>query len=666
MIEKAAALQKCSVIAVVKADAYGHGAALTAQHLVERCGCSCFAVATLEEAVKLRKVFVLDHSGSPLQSKQPFVRIMVLGPPINYPRCFDTYFHYGIEVMVSSPEVANALLRWSLDDDGRRLRQVESAALERKEEVLLQMPANSGGVALRSAMLQPNKEEEEVEKVDGVDVDYVSSLNLPVVGSSLSAQKNTCILQRMSSVEPDIAAGDIITTTRVEKEHISDENCNHLLETTAISKPIPKIGYSATLSQTSGEHLALEVKSILLNQAELKKNQMKTICETSANSSRVPSRIQSRSNSPGVDGNHVKVKSETSSNSLKNHGHSPTEEIIGSNRRPQTLSGVSRFKGIEDVARNSRNRAVCYQQKNEQNEGIGPVGKSETTFKSQVRRKLRWHALIDSGMGRLGFKTDDSPTTLSIIKHLVDADVIQNAPVEFFGMCTHMAEAVEGSKYTQSQMQKFVDILNEVRKAGITVQTLSSDNSSALLTKSLSHFNPSILDQPTVDTRGFVRCGGGIYGQRSFTQLRAVSSLSARVRHVSIMNPGDTVGYDRAYVAYSRTRIATLSIGFADGYPRDLGNNVGRVSIRGMIFPIAGNVCMDMLMVDLGEVEDGNDHYNGSLVQVGDEAILWGPDESSSNNGLIQLSDLASTLKTTQSALTCGLNIERVERKLVE
>lgn len=86
----------------------------------------------------------------------------------------------------------------------------------------------------------------------------------------------------------------------------------------------------------------------------------------------------------------------------------------------------------------------------------------------------------------------------------------------------------------------------------------------------------------------------------------------------------------------------------------------------GMIFPIAGNVCMDMLMVDLGEVEDGNDHCNGSLVQVGDEAILWGPDDSSSDNGLIQLSDLASKLKTTQSALTCGLNIERVERKLVE
>ena len=568
IIEKAAALQKCSVIAVVKADAYGHGAALTAQHLVERCGCSCFAVATLEEAVKLRKVFVLDHSGSPLQSKQPFVRIMVLGPPINYPRCFDTYFHYGIEVMVSSPEVANALLRWSLDDDGRRLRQVESAALERKEEVLLQMPANSGGVALRSAMLQPNKEEEEVEKVNGVDVDNASSLNLPVVGSSLSAQNNTCILQRMSSEEPDAAAGDIITTTCVENEHISNENCSHSLDTTAISKPIPKIGYSATLSQTSGEHLALEVKSILLNQAELKKTQMKTICETSANSSRVPSRIQSRSNSPGVEGNHVKVKSESSSNSIQNHGHSLAKEIIGSNRHPQTLSGVSRFKGIEDVARNSRNRAVCYQQKNEQ------------SGQSPIRRKLRWHALIDSGMGRLGFKTDDSPRTLSVIKRLVDADVIQNAPVEFFGMCTHMAEAVEGSKYTQSQMQKFVDILNEVRKAGIPVQTLSSDNSSALLTKSLNHFNPSILDQPTVDTRGFVRCGGGIYGQRSFTQLRAVSSLSARVRHVSIMNPGDTVGYDRAYVAHSRTRIATLSIGFADGYPRDLGNNVGRVSIR--------------------------------------------------------------------------------------
>ena len=84
---------------------------------------------------------------------------------------------------------------------------------------------------------------------------------------------------------------------------------------------------------------------------------------------------------------------------------------------------------------------------------------------------------------------------------------------------------------------------------------------------------------------------------------------------------------------------------------------------RGEIYPVAGNVCMDMLMVDLG-IEDDT-HSIGSIVEVGDEAILWGPDESNEKDGLVRLCDIASTLKTTQSALTCGLNIERVDRKLV-
>jgi alanine racemase len=108
-------------------------------------------------------------------------------------------------------------------------------------------------------------------------------------------------------------------------------------------------------------------------------------------------------------------------------------------------------------------------------------------------------------------------------------------------------------------------------------------------------------------------------------------------------------------------RIATLTIGFADGYPRELGNGVGKVSIRGHLFPVAGNVCMDMLMVELGPA--GDKHGAGAQVIVGDTAILWGPDDGEEGEGHVPLKDLAATLKTTQSALTCGLNKERVLRQ---
>lgn len=134
-----------------------------------------------------------------------------------------------------------------------------------------------------------------------------------------------------------------------------------------------------------------------------------------------------------------------------------------------------------------------------------------------------------------------------------------------------------------------------------------------------------------------------------------------QVRHVAILKQGESVGYDRAYIAPSDVRIATLAIGFADGYPRELGNGVGKVAIRGSLFPVAGNVCMDMLMVDLGPAQAADSP--GSSIVVGDTAILWGPAHDEEGDGLVRLQDLAAELNTTQSALTCGLNKDRVLRQ---
>ena len=291
---------------------------------------------------------------------------------------------------------------------------------------------------------------------------------------------------------------------------------------------------------------------------------------------------------------------------------------------------------------------------------------------TMTKKRLRWHALVDSGMGRLGFRTDAASTddnskrkdSVEIIKDLVDLENNLDCPIEFYGMCTHMADASNStSKYTNSQIDKFKSLLERVRTAGILVPTISTDNSAALLTTNLTHFDSkALLTQNAVDSRGFVRTGGAIYGQRpSFQQLRAVSTLMASVRHVAVLREGETVGYDRAYVAPMNVRIATLTIGFADGYPRELSNGLGSVSIRGHLFPVAGNVCMDMLMVELGSAEDKNGI--GAQVIVGDTAILWGPDDGEEGGGHVRLSDVAVSLKTTESALTCGLNKERVLRQ---
>lgn len=610
-VESAANRQRCSVIVVVKADGYGHGAIATALHLADSCGADAFAVATLEEAIALRKAFESNppagpkrtvpvtnlflapgtpdprrpRSASPITNtrsmRSPHIRILVLGSPVGYPRCFDDYYYYNVEVMVSGPEVARALMEWVANPDERKRTLVERAARDAKQRALMSHA--------RSSFVSSSKETDE-----------------------------------------DSSDGQTLHTEKSE-----------------MKMPIAQ---SATLSNVSGEDLAKEVRAILMNQ-----HVAKTLRHENSNT-------DSGDSTPA-----------TLSSSFK---------PVTSNMPPSpTISSHKGeiFGGIEAVANASRIRHVAAAKaseicvEDESPDGTPLVTSSVATAAARVKRRLRWHADVDSGMGRLGFRTEPvskgiasgAVDTVDIIKELVDAEVHTDAPLEFYGMCTHMADASSSSDYTNAQIEKFKGLLNRVRKAGISIPTVSTDNSAALLNPALTHFDPDeLLSQPDAHTRGYVRTGGAVYGQRpAFIQLRAVSTLKASVRHVAILKEGNSVGYDRAYIAPMDVLIATLAIGFADGYPRELGNGVGRVSIRGAVFPVAGNVCMDMLMVELGPAEDVKGV--GAQVVVGDVAVLWGPETDQDSEGLVRLQDLAAVLKTTQSALTCGLNKNRVSRDMV-
>ena len=651
-VESAANRQKCSVIVVVKADGYGHGAIQTALHLADSCGADAFAVATLEEAIALRKAFESNppagrktsngkkrnsvtnlflapgtapsdprsRSASPVTNtrsmRSPHIRILVLGPPVGYPRCFDDYYYYNVEVMVSGPEVARAIMEWVANPEQRKRTLVERAAHEAKQRALLAHPSRS---------------------------------------------------------RPSMVGG---STHGIEDEDSSDRDSMQT-EAMELKRPVPHP--AATLSNVSGQDLAKEVRAILMSQhAATAKNAE----PHSTPSSGVATPSQ---------------KSSPTDNTFKPVPPKRPSSPMTANPKGET------FGGIEAAAKMSRIRHIAAAKASEvfvEDEGCSETTSSTNsaamaTAASRVKRRLRWHALVDSGMGRLGFRTEpDVPktdtsgalNTVEIIKEMVDAEVHTDAPLgtsqmrlialkdnpvshiiaflEFYGMCTHMAEANENSDYTNSQIQKFKALLNRVRNAGISIPTVSTDNSAALLTPTLTHFDPDeILSQPDAHTRGYVRTGGAIYGQRpAFKHLRAVSTLKASVRHVAVLKKGESVGYDRAYIAPMDVRIATLTIGFADGYPRELGNGVGKVSIRGAVFPVAGNVCMDMLMVELGPAEDTD---VGSQVVVGDVAVLWGPETEHDSEGLVRLQDLAAELKTTQSALTCGLNKNRVLREMV-
>ena len=612
-VESAAHRQRCSVIVVVKADGYGHGALATALYLADGCGADAFAVATLEEGIALRKAFennppgrwtkdmacLFPHGLCPIKEstarrmRPTQIRILVLGPPVGFPRCFDDYFFHGIEVMCSGPEVASALLHWVANENDRKRTQVERAAMEAKEKALL--------AARRLEMFFTETQDE-------------------------------------------------------KKEQSKDPRTSPLSSQKLLRHP------SSTLGNVSGQDLAKEVRAILMNQ--------KAAEELALHTGMQPKKPVSSVSAPVSEMN----------SSTENSVASDTKSVPIRPQITQTSGNTEKrvFGGIESAARSSRAREVAAAHaasvfdENSEEKLTPSLGTVNNPAVPPHRKRLRWHALVDSGMGRLGFRTEfvkrdetGRRDTVDILKEMVDMEIIHNAPIEFYGMCTHMADATSTSDYTNSQIARFTSLLKRVRDAGIQVPTVSTDNSAALLTTNLNHFDPvSILSQPNSDTRGYVRTGGAIYGQRpAFSQLKSISTLMASVRHVAILQKGESVGYDRAYIAPYDVRIATLTIGFADGYPRDLGNGVGRVQIRGEAFPVAGNVCMDMLMVELGPSEDRTGI--GATITVGDTAVLWGPVDENEKEGMVRLQDIAGRLKTTQSALTCGLDKTRVLRKYV-
>lgn len=710
-VESAANRQRCSAIVVVKADGYGHGAIATALHLADRCGADSFAVATLEEAIALRRAFennppgrwnknlashfwnnpqhqmsdVNSHHHKHHQQQQQEqqqnqfqqqqqqhqrasatsassrsdsptleaaarvmrparIRILVLGPPVGYPRCFDDYYHHGIEVMVSGPEVASSLLEWLANDGERKRTQVERSAMEAKAQALMAPSAPRDVVQQKNVNFNNNN---------------FFNRNSSANGSGKAAGGEEKKQERRT------------TTPRDESPRLGEGGQRKMLR-----HP------SSTLGNVQGQDLANELRAILMNQNKAAAGAAHTSSSMPV-SKRGSTDSLSSDSSVASDKGSIKTKASSTASTA-------TMTVAKPGQAPQV------FGGIEAVAKDSRFREMATARKNEvftedgdEDEEDSPVSnggvatnKSTTAMNALptinvvgTRKRLRWHALVDSGMGRLGFRTDlikkDDPSgkrdTVEILEELLDLEIHGQAPLEFYGMCTHMADACSTSDYTNSQITKFICLLKRVRAAGISVPTVSTDNSAALLTTNLTHFDPAeILTQPHAHTRGYVRCGGAIYGQRpAFKQLKAVSTLLASVRHVAILKEGESVGYDRAYIAPRDVRIATLTLGFADGYPRELGNGVGKVAIRGALFPVAGNVCMDMLMVELGPEKEKEGV--GATVVVGDVAVLWGPldEDGDDDEGLVKLADIAKTLKTTQSALTCGLDKIRVLRQFV-
>ncbi|HEV3408817.1 MAG TPA: alanine racemase [Chthoniobacterales bacterium] len=205
---------------------------------------------------------------------------------------------------------------------------------------------------------------------------------------------------------------------------------------------------------------------------------------------------------------------------------------------------------------------------------------------------------IDTGMGRMGFPEHDAIALLNAVAALPN--------VQLHSVSTHLPAADEDTVYTQSQLARVRELIARMR-----AEVPGSYKVHALPSAGVIGFRDSAFDM--------VRAGLMLYGASPMAEfqerLRPVMSVKTHVVLIRDVPAGTSISYGRTFITKRPTRVATLSVGYADGYRRSLSNRGAYVLVRGQRCPVLGRVTMDLTMVDVTEV---------SGLEIGDEAVLIG------------------------------------------
>jgi len=242
------------------------------------------------------------------------------------------------------------------------------------------------------------------------------------------------------------------------------------------------------------------------------------------------------------------------------------------------------------------------------------------------------HLKIDTGMGRIGCRPEDAAEI---------ADGVRKRPnLRLAGISTHFATSDSNDRtQTEFQINRFNGALESIRHLGIDPGIVHAGNSGGVLQYPNAWYD-------------MIRPGILAYGYRpsaetdSLSGVRPVMELLSKVIQIKEVEAGSTISYGATWTAKERTCIGTVPVGYGDGYNRLLSNR-GRVLIRGRSYPIAGRVCMDHVMVDLGPDPE---------VERFDTVVLFGPDPSGPDAE--ELADLCSTIPYE---ITCAIS-KRVPR----
>ncbi len=264
---------------------------------------------------------------------------------------------------------------------------------------------------------------------------------------------------------------------------------------------------------------------------------------------------------------------------------------------------------------------------------------AEALSEAAVRldKNIKIHIKIDSGMTRVGFMPG-----YSAVKNVVRISKFPKIIIE--GLFTHFASADENDKsYTNMQFERFMSIVSELNRIGIYIPVKHVCNSAGIIEYPEMHLN-------------MVRPGIVLYGMypseevhKDKIDLRPAMTLKANIILVKEVEADTCISYGRIFKTQHDSKIATLPIGYADGYTRLLTSK-GRVLVNGQSVPIVGKICMDQCMIDVTDVEGD--------VNVGDEAVLFG----SQNGNEIKIEDLADKIGTINYEIACiiGKRIPRV------
>jgi len=248
------------------------------------------------------------------------------------------------------------------------------------------------------------------------------------------------------------------------------------------------------------------------------------------------------------------------------------------------------------------------------------------------------HIKADTGMGRIGFKPE-SPEDFEAILTAARSGVLRVT-----GIFTHFAvadENGEGMEYTNEQFRRFTGLCDRLTGAGVEVGLRHCCNSAGILRCPEMHLD-------------MVRAGISLYGLlpsgdcRSDIETYPVMSWHSVVSMVKEIGPGQTVSYGRTFMAHRPMRVATVAVGYADGYHRAYSSR-GSVLIRGKAAPILGRVCMDQCIVDVSDIPGA---------AMGDTVTLVGRD----GDAQITFDDLAQLADTVNYELVClvGKRVDRV------